>query len=71
MVEKRTNGIEKTSKEFKVFMDNLSKAGSEPIRDSIINDWLIHLDEPQKIQLIQKLQDRGIDYVPDKHYFRV
>ena len=54
-----------------MFMDNLSKAGSEPIRDSIINDWLIHLDEPQKIQLIQKLQDRGIQYIPDKHYFRV
>jgi len=72
MVEKRTNGIEeKTSEEFKVFMDALSVVGSEPNRDAIINEWMIHLDEPQKINLINKLRSRGIDFIPDKQYYRV
>ena len=74
MVEKRTNGIEdttSTSDEFKVFMDALSKSGTEAHRDAIINDWMIHLDEPQKINLINKLRARGIDYIPDKQYYRV
>ena len=65
MVENGNNGeLLKGNSEFNMFMDNISKANTESLRNQIIDQWMIHLDEADQDKLVNKLRERGIMFVP-------
>ena len=65
MVENGNNGeLLKGNSEFNMFMDYISKANTERLRNQIIDQWMIHLDEADQDKLVNKLRERGIMFVP-------
>ena len=54
----------KGNSEFNMFMDYISKANTESLRNQIIDQWMIHLDEADQDKLVNKLRERGIMFVP-------
>ena len=65
MVENGNNGeLLKGNSEVNMFMDYISKANTESLRNQIIDQWMIHLDEADQDKLVNKLRERGIMFVP-------
>ena len=63
--ENGNNGeLLKGNSEFNMFMDYISKANTESLRNQIIDQWMIHLDEADQNKLVNKLRERGIMFVP-------
>ena len=52
--------------EFKMFMDTLAKV-NKPSRNKIITDRLAFLDHDNQVRLVNKLQERGIEYQPKEN----
>ena len=65
MVENGNDGeLLSGNSEFNMFMDFVSKATTESLRNQIIDQWMIHLDEDDQDRLVNKLRKRGINFVP-------
>ena len=65
MVENGNDGeLLSGNNEFNMFMDYVSKATTESLRNQIIDQWMIHLDEDDQDRLVNKLRKRGINFVP-------
>ena len=65
MVENGNNGeLLSGNSEFNMFMDFVSKANTESLRNQIIDQWMIHLNEYDQDRLVNKLRKRGINFVP-------
>ena len=65
MVENGNDGeLLSGNSEFNMFMDYVSKATTESLRNQIIDQWMIHLDEDDQDRLVNKLRKRGINFVP-------
>ncbi len=69
MVEKRTYRVDD---EFVAFMDYIAKS-DKPLRNKIITDWLAFLNDDDQTRLINKLKNRGVDYIPseNRRFFEV
>ena len=65
MVENGNDGeLLSGNSEFNMFMDFVSKATTESLRNQIIDQWMIHLNENDQDRLVNKLRKRGINFVP-------
>ena len=69
MVEKRTYRVDD---ELVAFMDYIAKS-DKPLRNKIITDWLAFLNDDDQTRLINKLKNRGVDYIPseNRRFFEV
>tara|TARA_B100001939_G_scaffold155727_1_gene134539 strand:+ start:2650 stop:2808 length:159 start_codon:yes stop_codon:yes gene_type:complete len=47
-------------------MDQIAKSPKYQ-RNAIINDWLAFLSEDDQIRLINKLKERGVEYIPSEN----
>lgn len=56
---------ERQPKVFNELMDTLAIA-QRPTRNSIITEWLAVLDRKDQDRLLQKLESRGIKFIPQE-----
>ena len=56
----------RADKEFQKFMDVVA-VSDKTNRNKIITDWLALLSGEEQIRLVNKLKERGVDYIPSEN----
>lgn len=58
--------VTRADKEFQKFMDVVA-VSDKTNRNKIITDWLALLSGEEQIRLVNKLKERGVDYIPSEN----
>tara|TARA_B000000609_G_C24076233_1_gene294843 strand:+ start:435 stop:662 length:228 start_codon:yes stop_codon:yes gene_type:complete len=68
MAERGNEAIKtvRADKEFQKFMDVVA-VSDKTNRNKIITDWLALLSSEEQIRLVNKLKERGVDYIPNEN----
>ena len=68
MAERGNEAIKtvRADKEFQKFMDVVA-VSDKTNRNKIITDWLALLSSEEQVRLVNKLKERGVDYIPNEN----